>query len=1402
MFKKGVSPLIATVLLIAFVVAIGAVVMNWGTGYIKSEQEKATSTSDVRLTCATNVNLKLMKVSNLKDYCYDNSTGSVTISARLSKGEKDLKGIRVNVISNSISETKDYSREISNLNFQINLGNFSNDLINNNGLIEYVELVPYIDNNGEDYFCSGASLELSDFSLCDYNIVNAFTSGDNNESNPSENSSIPEEPMEEPESRFEGPSFISLWDTTLTSEGSSESNQIKLPLLYTGYYNFTIDWGDGTIENITFYNQSEVTHSYSSSGEYILNISGTIKGFAFKNEGDKFKIKNITQWGGLRLGNTGGYFWGAKNLVFVDANDILNTTAITNMSSAFRGIQSSTSIKNFDIDVSNVVDMSYIFSGGYYHYLNLTNWNTSKVIYLNNAFSTENSVYVNIPFGISNWDVSSVENMYATFNGTSGNWFSSINDFIEKWNVSNVKNMSYMFSRINGKSINFSRWDVSNVVDMTGMFSVSNSAQHIFGDWNTSNLRYMKNMFSNTRSFSYNFSKWDVSNVLDMSYLFANSDFGSNYYNNIDNIDNWDVSNVEDMSYMFNYAHSYCTFYSPTSQCNISNWDVSNVKNMSNMFSNVGFDGDVSNWDVSNVEDMSHMFDYAYNFDLNIFNWNISNVKYLDVFFGQYMDSDSITSIFDRFLNHWSTLELQRDIMLGFSGSGMYYCNSESAFDKIIENYNWTIESQGLYYGCPTHLFYEGPSFVSLWDTTKISENSSLSNQIRLPLNGGGKYNFTIDWGDGNVQNITLWNQSEVTHTYLVPGEYLINISNYIQGFAFNGEGDRLKLMNVIQWGGLKLGNTGGYFWGAENLNINGASDILSTRGLTNMNNAFRNINYNGNVSMFNFNIDVSKVVEMQEMFKDSNVEKLNLSNWNTENVVYFSSAFENSSIPLGIEKWNTSECYDMNNMFNSANVFGVDFSAWDIFNIRNMSKMFYNVKGFDSNLSNWKVDSLVDASNMFYLADNFDLMNLANWNISNLMYADNLFSSNGNLIQMSNYYDAILGNWTNLNLKFYAKFRLEDEIYYCNSEYPRKLIKYYFGWDINDSGLLSDCPTEIQEDNSYPEDYFVSVWDTRNTSTYSSGSNQIYLPLNPNYGSYSFTVDWGDGLIDYITNRNQPEKIHTYEIPGEYEIKINGTFNGFYFLKYHGYEDEKYSSDNLKLKEIKQWGNIKLGSSGYSFYGTENLKITALDLLDVSDVDYMPSTFESSGVSIVPRINEWNVSNVVSMNDMFNNAINFNSYIGDWDVGNVTSMSNMFSGASSFNQPLNNWNVGKVTNMYQMFSGASSFNQPLNNWNVSNVLSMVYMFYNAPLFNQPLNSWEVHNVTSMLFMFAYASSFNQPLNNWDVRNVTNMNYMFYNANSFYRDISSWCVSNISSEPSGFISAYFPVSYKPRFGCS
>ena len=55
-------------------------------------------------------------------------------------------------------------------------------------------------------------------------------------------------------------------DTRNTESGGSNSNQYRLPTISTGTYDFEVDWGDGTTDTITSYDQTEVTHTYDTEG--------------------------------------------------------------------------------------------------------------------------------------------------------------------------------------------------------------------------------------------------------------------------------------------------------------------------------------------------------------------------------------------------------------------------------------------------------------------------------------------------------------------------------------------------------------------------------------------------------------------------------------------------------------------------------------------------------------------------------------------------------------------------------------------------------------------------------------------------------------------------------------------------------------------------------------------------------------------------------------------------------------------------------------------------------------------------------------------------------------------------------------------------------------------------------
>jgi len=142
--------------------------------------------------------------------------------------------------------------------------------------------------------------------------------------------------------------FVTKWNTEVTgSVGASPSNQIALPLVSGGTYNFDVDWGDGSSSRITSYNQPEVNHTYTTPGIYPVVINGTITGWQFAGSGDKDKLLEIAQWGNLRLTDTGGYFQGAENLV-ITASDALNLTGIYRMDSAFKNCNNLGTTGNFN----------------------------------------------------------------------------------------------------------------------------------------------------------------------------------------------------------------------------------------------------------------------------------------------------------------------------------------------------------------------------------------------------------------------------------------------------------------------------------------------------------------------------------------------------------------------------------------------------------------------------------------------------------------------------------------------------------------------------------------------------------------------------------------------------------------------------------------------------------------------------------------------------------------------------------------------------------------------------------------------------------------------------------------------------------------------------------------------
>jgi surface protein len=427
--------------------------------------------------------------------------------------------------------------------------------------------------------------------------------------------------------------FISTWKTDNLSTGSSTNTQVNLPLVSTGTYKFTVNWGDGNTDVITTWNQAEVTHTYAAIGTYTITITGFIKGWEFNNLGDRLKIMTLVQWGCLRLGNdmpfgtapavfNRGFFYGCENITYTTTTDILNLKGVTNTLGLFRRNYQTTKINNIEkLDVSKVTSAVQMFANSVRWDGDVSYFNTSNLTNMYGMLTGQGGVFPHGSFtnmgnpDIGNWDTSNVTDMTGVF----GSQY-KFNQNIGNWNTSNVTIMAFMFGLAptpfvlpaavglfnNGGSNSIKNWDTSKVTDMSQMFQLQLNFDQEIGTWDVSKVTTMSNMFYG---------------------IFNSSTRGIFNNGGSDSIKNWNTSKLTNMSYLL---QGQALFNQP-----IASWDTSKVTNMLQVFRNtIGFNQPLGDWNVSLVTNFSNFMlektfsDYsAANYDALLIGWASRSVK-------------------------------------------------------------------------------------------------------------------------------------------------------------------------------------------------------------------------------------------------------------------------------------------------------------------------------------------------------------------------------------------------------------------------------------------------------------------------------------------------------------------------------------------------------------------------------------------------------------------------------------------------------------------------------------------------------------------------------------------------------------------------------------------------------
>jgi len=462
--------------------------------------------------------------------------------------------------------------------------------------------------------------------------------------------------------------------------------------------------------------------------------------------------------------------------------------------------------------------------------------------------------------------------------------------------------------------------------------------------------------------------------------LFA-SFLGASNFNS--SLSNWDVSSVTILSTAFLNASSF--------NQNIATWDTSSVTSLSSTFRNAAaFDQDLSSWDVGSVTTASNMFT---NSGLSAANW-------------------------DALLIGWAAQgtgagSLKANVTLSDINQyhGTVNAAATAAYNKLTAApYNWNIVDLGV---LPTSAF----DFDI--DTTQIQlPGSTNADQYRLPLMSTGTYNFTVNWGDGNSNTITTWNQAEATHTYATSGLYSISITGTIDhvswisqdGTTVTQANDRKKVKDITDWGSAVIYLDELVFFDCEKMNITTTaaptfgskvmrddqfSDCESFTGdisawgtvaspITGSVNSFLSSanNANPNVNFVYQRTSSSLFRAFYQAFNFNNP----LNNWdvagsggNCTDAFNFCIAFNQD-----ISGWDMSGANSMTRMFSAATLFNQNISTWDVSGVGSFRQMFLSAAAFNQPIGSWTTTALDDLQGTFDGATVFN-QDLSNWDTSSV---------------------------------------------------------------------------------------------------------------------------------------------------------------------------------------------------------------------------------------------------------------------------------------------------------------------------------------------------------------------------------------------------------------------------------
>ena len=156
--KRGISPLVATLLLIGFSIALGAIVMSWGKGYIEEKAEFVAGVEASPLECSK-VSIKVIDIGGQLQICRDNGN----LKSLIENGDVRIDNIQARIIGEDGIYTEESILDKALPKNQAAETVFS---VGDVGNVKQVKLTPFILISNQKEFCGDQAITLENIAAC------------------------------------------------------------------------------------------------------------------------------------------------------------------------------------------------------------------------------------------------------------------------------------------------------------------------------------------------------------------------------------------------------------------------------------------------------------------------------------------------------------------------------------------------------------------------------------------------------------------------------------------------------------------------------------------------------------------------------------------------------------------------------------------------------------------------------------------------------------------------------------------------------------------------------------------------------------------------------------------------------------------------------------------------------------------------------------------------------------------------------------------------------------------------------------------------------------------------------------------------------------------------------------